>query len=239
MRWRRARISARDSVRISRPSNTISPASGSYRRSSALPSVDLPQPDSPTRPSVSPRAISKLTPSRACRYCLCWRSRPLRCAKYLRRLRILSRVSLTAPAPSRPAASENRRRRVDHLRAAAPLAAAGLFLMLELFLTEGLFLTKAPFLTEELWRKYLSETNSGSKTDSRRGGHRWAVPDRRWWRAESAVAPRGPAARRAARACTDGAAGRTDPRHAPARRCDRRTSRRRADRFPRSRRDRA
>ena len=32
----------------------------------ALAVVDLPQPDSPTSPSVSPRATSKLTPDTAC-----------------------------------------------------------------------------------------------------------------------------------------------------------------------------
>src|SRR5690606_35624713 len=35
-------------------------------RSSVLATVDLPQPDSPTSPSVSPRCSSKLTPSTAC-----------------------------------------------------------------------------------------------------------------------------------------------------------------------------
>src|SRR5580704_15317259 len=31
-----------------------------------LPSIDFPQPDSPTRPSVSPSATCRLTPSTAC-----------------------------------------------------------------------------------------------------------------------------------------------------------------------------
>ena len=38
----------------SRPSNQTSPAVGSIRRSTQRPVVLLPQPDSPTRPSVSP-----------------------------------------------------------------------------------------------------------------------------------------------------------------------------------------
>src|SRR4051794_19218400 len=41
------------------------PAVGSIRRRMARPTVDLPQPDSPTRPSVSPSPIAKLTPSTA------------------------------------------------------------------------------------------------------------------------------------------------------------------------------
>src|SRR6185503_10122243 len=38
---------------------------GSVRRRIARPSVDLPQPDSPTSPNVSPLRISRLTPSTA------------------------------------------------------------------------------------------------------------------------------------------------------------------------------
>ena len=50
---------------MSMPSNSIVPAVGSMSRSRSRPTVVLPQPDSPTRPSVSPRRISKLTPSTA------------------------------------------------------------------------------------------------------------------------------------------------------------------------------
>ena len=49
----------------SSPSNRIEPAVGSMRRRISRPTVVLPQPDSPTSPSVSPRRISKLTPSTA------------------------------------------------------------------------------------------------------------------------------------------------------------------------------
>src|SRR5919204_6937801 len=42
------------------------PAVGSRSRMMARPSVDLPQPDSPTRPTVSPALISRSTPSTAC-----------------------------------------------------------------------------------------------------------------------------------------------------------------------------
>src|SRR5690606_4016864 len=48
-----------------RPSNQAAPAVGSSSRTSRRASVDLPQPDSPTMPSVSPRARVKLTPSTA------------------------------------------------------------------------------------------------------------------------------------------------------------------------------
>ena len=40
-----------------RPSKVISPEVGSIRRSTQRPVVDLPQPDSPTSPSVSPRSM--------------------------------------------------------------------------------------------------------------------------------------------------------------------------------------
>ena len=50
---------------MSSPSKRTAPAVGSIRRSTRRPVVDLPQPDSPTSASVSPRAISKLTSSTA------------------------------------------------------------------------------------------------------------------------------------------------------------------------------
>src|SRR5215204_2731653 len=49
----------------SSPANKISPAVGSIKRSRQRPTVDLPQPDSPTRPKVSPAKISNETPSTA------------------------------------------------------------------------------------------------------------------------------------------------------------------------------
>ena len=58
-RWRRSAGSGA-------PSNSIiEPSSGSTRPSSALASVVLPLPDSPTRPSVSPRMICRPIPVRA------------------------------------------------------------------------------------------------------------------------------------------------------------------------------
>src|SRR2546427_11350075 len=50
---------------MSSPLNWIVPAVESSRRMIVRPSVDLPQPDSPTRPRVSPALISRSTPSTA------------------------------------------------------------------------------------------------------------------------------------------------------------------------------
>src|SRR5437879_10179911 len=46
----------------SRPSNRTRPPVGSIRRRMSRPSVDLPDPDSPTSPRVSPGAIVRFTP---------------------------------------------------------------------------------------------------------------------------------------------------------------------------------
>src|SRR5580692_356310 len=50
---------------MSSPMNSIVPAVGSRRRIIVRPSVDLPHPDSPTRPTVSPFLMSRSTPSTA------------------------------------------------------------------------------------------------------------------------------------------------------------------------------
>ena len=55
------RISSRDSWVRSLPSNQTVPEVGGGSWSKARPVVDLPQPDSPTMPSVSPGSTSKLT----------------------------------------------------------------------------------------------------------------------------------------------------------------------------------
>ncbi len=63
---RRSRLrSPPASARTSRPSNETCPSVGSIRRSRHRPTVDLPHPDSPTSPSVSPRKMSNVTPSTA------------------------------------------------------------------------------------------------------------------------------------------------------------------------------
>ena len=66
---RTLRISLFDSRTRSRPSSSTCPAQmrppGGSRRMTEVPSMVLPQPDSPTRPSVSPSATARLTPSTA------------------------------------------------------------------------------------------------------------------------------------------------------------------------------
>jgi len=65
MSRRKLRSSSPDSDSTFLPSNTTLPELGSIRRSTQRPVVDLPQPDSPTSPSVSPASIWKSTPSTA------------------------------------------------------------------------------------------------------------------------------------------------------------------------------
>ena len=55
----------RRSVRRSSPLQMTAPREAGIRRRMARARVDLPEPDSPTRPTVSPRATSKLTASSA------------------------------------------------------------------------------------------------------------------------------------------------------------------------------
>ena len=64
-RWRNVRSCETGTLSMRSPSSLTSPAVGSVRRRIALPTVDLPQPLSPTSESVSPRLMSKLTPSTA------------------------------------------------------------------------------------------------------------------------------------------------------------------------------
>src|SRR5260221_5349763 len=61
---------------MSWPLSLIVPAVGLIRRSTLRATVDLPQPLSPTRPSVSPAPIDRLTPSTAKTWPMVRRSRP-------------------------------------------------------------------------------------------------------------------------------------------------------------------
>src|SRR5680860_279519 len=54
------------------------PSVGSSSRSTNLPTVDLPEPDSPARPNTSPLRISNVTPSTARTYCRLARVKPAR-----------------------------------------------------------------------------------------------------------------------------------------------------------------
>ena len=80
------------------PSNQISPELGSISRRMQRPVVDLPHPDSPTSPSVSPAAMSKLTPSTACTRSTSRENTPPLTAKCLRR----SREQGSGLAPASP-----------------------------------------------------------------------------------------------------------------------------------------
>src|SRR5579859_3486184 len=59
------RSSPREAASTSRPSKETEPEVGSMRRRMRRPSVLLPEPDSPTRPKVSPGAMASETPSTA------------------------------------------------------------------------------------------------------------------------------------------------------------------------------
>ena len=64
--WRRScRSSSPLTLVMSRPLKMMRPEVASIRRSTARPVVVLPEPDSPTRPSVSPALTSKETLSSA------------------------------------------------------------------------------------------------------------------------------------------------------------------------------
>ena len=65
MRRRSGRIAEADASAISWPAKRIEPAVGSWMRTTSRAKVDLPQPDSPTTPTVSPAATSRSTPSTA------------------------------------------------------------------------------------------------------------------------------------------------------------------------------
>src|SRR5258706_8066191 len=78
MRRRILRICSPPSFVSSVPSNFTSPAVGLYSWRIARPVVDLPQPDSPTRPRVSPRSTKKSIPSTA-RTAPTWRWKMIPC----------------------------------------------------------------------------------------------------------------------------------------------------------------
>src|SRR5258707_15308863 len=90
--WRRTRISGSESSRTSCGRKRISPetifpgGSGINRMSERF-ATDLPEPDSPTIPSVSPRLSSKLMPSTAF-------TTPSSVSKYVRRTLTSSRFPL-------------------------------------------------------------------------------------------------------------------------------------------------
>ena len=87
------RISERDSPVMSCPSNVIVPPVGSSSRMMHRAIVDLPHPDSPTTPSVSPRLTLKLTSSTALTAATSfWRMIPRLTGKYFFRFSTLEEL---------------------------------------------------------------------------------------------------------------------------------------------------
>ena len=87
------------------PSKMISPSVGSSSRTSVRPSVDLPQPDSPTSPSVSPSRTAKLTSSTACTRATSRCRTPFRIGKYF----LTWRTSRSGPCVLTPPPPRRRR----------------------------------------------------------------------------------------------------------------------------------
>src|SRR5262245_8610889 len=111
-------ISARERFVMSRSSKTIFPPVGSSSRMMQRASVDLPQPDSPTMPSVSPRSTLKLTPSTAFTEAISfWKMMPRVTGKYFWRSSTTRSSLAISASPRRRAASlaRFRHRRRQHL----------------------------------------------------------------------------------------------------------------------------
>ena len=97
--WKMICAWARNGVRagpsravISSPPNRMRPDVGSSNRTTTRPRVDLPQPDSPTSPRVSPSSIARLTRSTA------WTSAVVRCMIPLFTGKDLTRSSISTRA---------------------------------------------------------------------------------------------------------------------------------------------
>src|SRR5437764_3900700 len=75
-----------------RPSKVTSPLVAGISRRMVRPTVVLPQPDSPTRPRVSPGLMAKLTSSTACTQATTRCSKPPRTGKYLTRFLTSTRL---------------------------------------------------------------------------------------------------------------------------------------------------
>src|SRR5215510_7366645 len=91
--FRRARNDRLSSVVTFLFSNHTSPEVGSISRRMDRPDVDLPQPDSPTRPSVSPAMMSNDTSSTAWTRATSRENRPPRIGKYFLRFLTFSSAS--------------------------------------------------------------------------------------------------------------------------------------------------
>ncbi len=199
---------------MSRPSILMLPSVGSISRRTVRPTVDLPQPDSPTRPSVSPRRIEKLTPSTAIhgaagalQQAVADREMLLEVA-HLEHGRTANRYG-AAPQPLR---SPNSSRGAPARR---PMAAAAFPRKRDRRLRQR----------SSAWAQRGANTQPSGRLVKRRhhAGNflqpcRMRPPPRR-------ASDRAAGSRPSARAYRDAAAGRTAPRPAPPRPCARHTSR--------------
>src|SRR5215207_7112261 len=79
------------------PRKLISPLVGSIKRRIVRPNVDLPHPDSPTKPRVSPSLIDRLTPSTALTAPLPRENNPSPTGKCFFKLRISNKLIGTIP----------------------------------------------------------------------------------------------------------------------------------------------
>ena len=98
---RMLRISPPSRPTMSVPRKGTEPEVASMSRRIRRPVVDLPQPDSPTRPRVSPRRTSKVRPHTACTSSTTRRNRPARTGKCLTRSRT-SRIFSPEAGPLAP-----------------------------------------------------------------------------------------------------------------------------------------
>ena len=208
MRRRCGHMARRSSVVISvAPSRTVPPV-GSTRRMAVLPTVDLPQPLSPTRPKVSPPLIAKETPSTARTTVRLRPKKPLLIGKCFRRSWT---ASAAAPSFFGAASSTNRLREAVGFETGDRMAAAERF-------ERGALLAAA--LDDEG-----ATVGKGAGTDVF-GERRHETRDLLQPRAPPAFParhPRSAARPPSARACRDGAGVRTGRRPALPRPCDRRT----------------
>src|SRR4051794_9421992 len=90
---------------MSWPLNLTSPSVAASRRRIVRPNVVLPQPDSPTSPSVSPRRIWTLTPSTAWTWPIVRRRKPPRIGKYF--LRFVTSTRTSSPDVARRPSSRD------------------------------------------------------------------------------------------------------------------------------------
>ena len=182
----------------------------------ARPVVLLPQPLSPTRPSVSPRRISRSMPSTAYTApTLCRKTMPLVMGKWTLRSSTVTRVSSSAPAAGAALTGQHSCR---HLRAGDQLVARG----------------SRPRAGRRRWARARGTACQHSSLASQQRGAK-LQPGGRWARsggrpgdrlqALACAARRGAARCAAGRRCRGGAGGRRGPWPGRSRRCAPRTSR--------------